>query len=83
MASDLSDLQAVDEGSISDNCRERYNRDEIYTSCGRLLIALNPYKRLPIYGVDAIGQYHGAMDRTALPPHIYAVAAAAYHGMGF
>jgi len=81
MASDLSQLPTVDEQSISNNCRERYDKDEIYTTCGRLLIAVNPYKALTIYGEGEINRYHGALDRSELPPHIYAMAAAAYQGM--
>jgi myosin heavy subunit len=41
-------------------------KDEIYTYTAFILIAVNPYQQLPIYGDDAIRQY-GA-DSTFHPP---------------
>jgi myosin heavy subunit len=54
--------------------------DNIYTRTGPILIALNPFKYLPIYGDEMIRQYHGRMYGT-LPPHIYAEAEDSFQHM--
>ena len=47
---DLINLGDFNEGAQLHNVRMRYENDEIYTSIGQaILIAINPYKRLPIY----------------------------------
>jgi myosin-1 len=35
----------------------RYDRELIYTNIGDVLIAVNPYKRLPIYSEEHIKMY--------------------------
>jgi myosin-5 len=53
----------------------------IYTYCGIVLVALNPYHDLPsLYGPDSIKMYRGRV-RGELDPHIYAVAEAAFAQM--
>jgi len=48
------------------------------TFVGSVLISVNPYKNVPIYGPAITRYYHGKAVG-AEPPHIYAVAEAAYH----
>lgn len=37
-----------------------------------MVVSINPYKKLQIYGEDILNQYKE--DVTDLPPHLYAVA---------
>ena len=54
----------------------RYDIDKIYTYVGDILIAVNPFRLLPIYDADSQKIYRGT-TRTAEPPHVYAMADAA------
>ena len=44
---------------------------------GIVLVAINPYADLPIYGNEIIQAYSG-QDMGAMDPHIFAVAEEAY-----
>ena len=46
---------------------------------GSILIAVNPYRMFDtIYGLDVVSRYEGRIIGT-LPPHIFAIGAAAYN----
>ena len=47
---------------------------------GTILVAINPFQYLPIYGADLMHDYHRPGNRQ-LPPHVFAVAAAAHKSM--
>jgi myosin-5 len=67
----------------------RYNSGDIYTYTGPILIAVNPFKRVPLYTPQILELYynHGLLksqnieNSTALPPHVYAIADSAYRDM--
>jgi len=48
-ASDHCGLIHLNEPSILENSRARYNNQIIYTYTGKILIAINPFEELPIY----------------------------------
>ncbi|XP_076267084.1 dilute class unconventional myosin isoform X2 [Rhynchophorus ferrugineus] len=75
---DLTSLSYLHEPGVLYNLQVRFSqRRDIYTYCGIVLVAINPYDELPIYDVDTIQTYRGqAMGD--LDPHIFAVAEEAY-----
>lgn len=50
------------------------------TISGIILVAVNPYKQLPIYG-DAVIHAYSGQNMGDLDPHIFAVAEEAYKQM--
>ncbi|XP_028179088.1 unconventional myosin-Vb-like [Ostrinia furnacalis] len=53
------------------------DRNAIYTYCGIVLVAINPYYDLPIYGDETIMAYRG-QSMGDLDPHIFAVSEEAF-----
>lgn len=58
----------------------RFEKGHIYTYIGEVLVSVNPYQELPLYGPEAIARYQGR-ELYERPPHLYAVANAAYRAM--
>uniref|UniRef100_A0A8C9ZNP2 Unconventional myosin-VI n=1 Tax=Sander lucioperca TaxID=283035 RepID=A0A8C9ZNP2_SANLU len=78
---DNCSLMYLNEATLLNNVRVRYNKDHIYTYVANILIAVNPYYDIPkLYGPDAIKSYQGKSLGT-LPPHVYAIADKAYRDM--
>ena len=73
----MDDLENIHEAAVLDNCDKRFRLDKIYTNTGPILIALNPFCWLPLYGEDVMRQYHSRPYGT-LPPHVFAEAQAAF-----
>ncbi|XP_035906394.1 unconventional myosin-Va isoform X4 [Anopheles stephensi] len=75
---DLTALSYLHEPDVLYNLEVRFcDRQAIYTYCGIVLVAINPYAELPLYGADLIRAYRGhAMGE--LEPHIFAVSEEAY-----
>lgn len=75
---DLTSLSYLHEPAVLHNLKVRFcDRNAIYTYCGIVLVAINPYYELPIYGDETIMAYRGqAMGD--LDPHIFAVSEEAY-----
>lgn len=51
-----------------------------YSSAGIVLVAINPYEQLQIYGEEVITAYSG-QNMGDMDPHIFAVAEEAYKQM--
>jgi myosin heavy subunit len=77
---DMSELGYLNEAGVLHNLRLRYNKDVIYTYSGLFLVAINPYKRFPIYTDTVIDIYKGRR-RVDVSPHIFAIADGAYRSM--
>lgn len=81
MAQDMTTLSYLNEPGVLWNLKCRYMLDAIYTYTGSILIAVNPFARLPhMYGPHMMEQYRGR-DLGELSPHVYAIADAAYRQM--
>uniref|UniRef100_A0A8D2MXM3 Myosin ID n=1 Tax=Zonotrichia albicollis TaxID=44394 RepID=A0A8D2MXM3_ZONAL len=57
-----------------------FEKGRIYTFIGEVVVSMNPYKNLNIYGRDTIEQYKGR-ELYERPPHLFAIADAAYKAM--
>jgi len=77
---DLCDLPELSETSLLDSLRRRFDAGCIYTYVGAILVAVNPFRYYPIYNPKYVSMYQGCRGRRRadLPPHIFAVADAAY-----
>ncbi|XP_036050688.1 unconventional myosin-Id isoform X2 [Onychomys torridus] len=62
------------------NLRLRFEKGRIYTFIGEVVVSVNPYKVLNIYGRDTVEQYKGR-ELYERPPHLFAIADAAYKAM--
>lgn len=80
LVEDLATLENLSESVIVDQLQKRFNLGFIYTYIGDILIALNPFKNLGIYGEDHAMLYRNK-SKSENPPHVFAVADAAYHSM--
>ena len=77
---DLSRLLSLEEHSVRAALRSRFDKSKIYTHINNLLVAMNPYRLLPLYAetmLDSYSQYGQASPG----PHVFGVAAAAYRGL--
>lgn len=78
---DMTKLAYLHEPGVLHNLKSRYDINEIYTYTGSILIAVNPFQRLPhLYDSHMMAQYKGAAFGE-LSPHPFAVADAAYRLM--
>ena len=77
---DMSNLTYLNEASVLHNLKARYVSKLIYTYSGLFCVAINPYKRFPIYTATAVKIYFGKR-RNEVPPHIFAIADGAYQSM--
>jgi myosin-5 len=85
----LIKLPYLHEPAILHCLEQRYANSDIYTYTGPILIAVNPFKIVPLYTTQVLETYYnlgllrsqGIESPTELPPHIYAIADAAFRDM--
>ena len=78
--SDLCNLPDLNERTLLENIKSRFQNSNIYTYVGSILIAVNPFKFFPIYNPIDVGMYQNKR-LGELPPHIFAIADAAFYTM--
>lgn len=79
---DLCQLPDLTERTLLENLKARFEKNLIYTYVGSILIAVNPFKIIPIYQPTMNSLYQRTPNRLSdLPPHIFAIAAASYSQM--
>ncbi|KAJ9545952.1 hypothetical protein OSB04_025659 [Centaurea solstitialis] len=78
---DMTKLSYLHEPGVLQNLRSRYELNEIYTYTGNILIAINPFQKLPhLYNRHMMDEYKGA-PFGELSPHVFAVADVSYRAM--
>ncbi|NWR64303.1 MYO1G protein, partial [Bucorvus abyssinicus] len=78
-----ADFVLLDEVTMEqfvENLRLRFSQGCIYTSIGEVVVAVNPYRALPLYDMPIIERYRGR-QLYERPPHLFALAEAAYQAM--
>ncbi|GBP36662.1 Myosin heavy chain, muscle [Eumeta japonica] len=77
---DMSNLTYLNDASVLYNLKQRYYHKLIYTYSGLFCVAINPYKRFPVYTNRCAKLYRGKR-RSEVPPHIFAISDGAYVNM--
>ncbi|XP_039978178.1 unconventional myosin-Ig isoform X5 [Xiphias gladius] len=78
-----SDFVLLDEVTMEqfmENLKLRFEKGRIYTYIGEVVVSVNPYRQMDIYGKDTVDAYRGR-ELYENPPHLYAVSDAAYKAM--
>jgi myosin heavy subunit len=84
MHEDLVLLESLTPALIAHCLRKRFETGEIYTWVGAdhtVLISINPFERLPLYGPALLSEFAAPAPNRLLPPHTYAIGAAAFTSM--
>jgi len=75
---DMTRLSYLHEPGVLDNLAVRYAKNIIYTYTGSILIAINPFQRLPnLVDARTMEKYKGA-NLGDLDPHVFAIADVSY-----
>lgn len=78
----LAELENLNEQTLLEELKIRFNRDCIYTYVGEILVTVNPFKWIPgIYEPDKMRMYSSVGDKNQLAPHIFAVSDIAFQQM--
>jgi myosin heavy subunit len=81
---DIVMLDAINEGQIIHNLRERYLKNKIYTWCGankNVLISVNPFQNLPLYSPEIITEHAHPPPNKSLEPHVFDIAQGSFKSM--
>ena len=76
----MANLTYLGDACVLWNSVVRYKNELIYTYSGLFCIAINPYKRFPIYTNRTMEMYMNKR-RNECPPHIFGVAEGSFQGM--
>ena len=79
---DLTQVAVVDADACLDVLKKRFDNESIYTNCGPLLVAVNPYSEVEgLYSTDQLEKFLTIMPAETPEPHVYGMAARAYQKM--
>ena len=68
---------ALGKATVLSNIERRFLENDIYTFTGNILLAVNPYERLPIYDEKAMAGFpNNALRKNQ--PHVFATSEEAY-----
>ncbi|KAJ1494369.1 P-loop containing nucleoside triphosphate hydrolase protein [Baffinella frigidus] len=87
MVDNLTTLPDLDEPNMLHSLNARYKQNLIYTRTGPILVALNPWQDLSLYGNDVMQSYRRRNFEQvpphvfAVPPHVFAIAEAAFSNL--
>ena len=75
-------VAVVDADAGLDVLKKRFDTQNIYTHCGPLLVAVNPYADVEgLYSTEKLDEHLVLMPSEEPPPHVYGMAARAYQKM--
>ena len=80
----MDDMVHLHEAAVLDNLRQRFKQDLIYTATGPILIAMNPFKRLPIYAQERMFATHTTLSgggAAMCEPHVFTTVGQSYVAM--
>lgn len=72
---DMVNLKLLNDASILQNLRIRYQTNDIYCTIGNVLVSVNPFKMLEIYTPEVMDSYSKGQ---AAAPHIFKLSSFAY-----
>ena len=78
---DLAKLPSIDDAVVMQTLQARHENDLIYTKNGAVLVAINQYKDVPVYGDSQLDKYKKSLSLATEKPHIFAVAAATHRAL--
>ncbi|XP_032890982.1 unconventional myosin-Id [Amblyraja radiata] len=73
-------MDTINMSEFMANLKLRFEKGRIYTYIGEVVVSVNPYRSMNIYGKDTIEQYKGR-ELYERPPHLFAIADATYKAM--
>ena len=73
-------LPQIDMDNFYSNLEVRFQNDYIYTYIGEVCVSVNPYKEMDVYNKNFVNLFKGR-EIYERPPHIFAIAEAAYKTM--
>lgn len=78
---DMASLTYLNEPSVAYNLQQRFESGSIYTYSGLFLVAVNPYRALPIYGRGTIEHFKNRARDEVAKPHVFATTDLAFRSM--
>lgn len=73
LSNDLTLLDKIDSESVVEILDKRFQTGSPYTYIGEVVVSINPYRQLNIYGNEVINEYR-AREMWEKQPHIFALA---------